>query len=80
MVDLVGEDIEVEEREGTKEEGEEEGINEETSRQKETTSNVWEHFTREKVYGKFKAQCHHCGKLYLGDSSEGTTHLHNHLA
>ena len=45
-----------------------------------TTSNVWVHFTRKKVDGKSKTQCHHCGKLYLGESSQGTSHLHNHLA
>ena len=45
-----------------------------------TTSDVWEHFTRKKVDGKSKAQCHHCGKLYLGESSQGTSHLCNHLA
>ena len=47
---------------------------------RKTTSNVWEHFTRKKVDEKFKAQCHHCSKLYLGDSSQGTSHLRNHLA
>ena len=45
-----------------------------------TTLDVWAHFTRKKVEGKFKAQCHYCGKLYLGESSQGTTHLCNHLA
>ena len=80
MVDLVGEDVE--EQEGIEEEGEQEVTNEDedTSRKRKTTSDVWEHFTRKKVYGKFKAQCHHCGKLYLGDSSQGTSHLRNHLA
>ena len=88
-VDLVGEDLEVEEQEGsqgTKEEGEgeQEPTNEEleldTGRKRKTTSDVWDHFTRKKVDGKFKAQCHHCSKLYLGDSNMGTTHLRNHLA
>ena len=82
MVDLVGEDLEIEEQEGTEGEGEQEATNEDvdTSRKRKTTSDVWEHFTRKKVNGKFKVQCHHCSKLYLGDSSQGTTHLHNHLA
>ena len=47
---------------------------------RKTTSDVWENFTRKKVDGKFKAQCHHCDKLYLGDSSQGTSHFRNHLA
>ena len=53
------------------EEGEEEPTNEDmdTSKKRKTTSDVWAHFTRKKVEGKVKAQCHHCGKLYLGDSS-----------
>ena len=51
-----------------------------TSRKRRTTSNVWVHFTRKKVDGKSKTQCHHCGKLYLGESSQGTSHLRNHLA
>ena len=51
-----------------------------TSTKRKTTLDVWDHFTRKKVDRKFKAQCHHCSKLYLGDSNQGTTHLHNHLA
>ena len=78
MVDLVGKDIEVEKQEGSQGIGEEDE-DEDTSRKRKTTSDVWEHFTRKKVDGKFKAQCHHCGKLYLGDSSQGTSHLRNHL-
>ncbi|XP_030949256.1 zinc finger BED domain-containing protein RICESLEEPER 2-like [Quercus lobata] len=81
-------DLEVEEQEGsrgspgTEEEREQEPTNEDsdTSKKRKTTSDVWAHFTRKKVEGKVKAQCHHCGKLYLGDSSQGTTHLRNHLA
>ena len=81
-------DLEVEEQEGSQgspgieEEGEQEPINEDldTSKKRKTTSDVWAHFTRKKVEGKFKAQCHLCGKLYLGESSQGTTHLCNHLA
>ena len=82
MVDLVGEDLEVEEQEGTEEEGEQKATNEDVdiSRKRKTTLDVLEHFTRKKVDGKFKVQCHHCGKVYLGVSSQGTTHLHNHLA
>ena len=81
-MDLVEEDLEVKEQEGTEEEGEQELTNEDldTSKEKKTTSDVWAHFTRKKVDGKFKAQCHHCNKLYLGESSQGTTHLRNHLA
>ncbi|KAK9981952.1 hypothetical protein SO802_035185 [Lithocarpus litseifolius] len=72
MVDLLGEDLEVEEQEGTEEEVEQEATNEDvdTSRKRKTTSDVWEHFTRKKADGKFKAQCHHYGKLYLGESSQ----------
>ena len=79
MVDLVGENLEIEEQEGTEGEGEQEATNEDvdTSRKRKTTSNVWEHFTRKKVDGRFKTQCHHYGKLCLGESSQGTTHLHN---
>ena len=75
----MGEDVE--EQEGIEEEGEQEVTNEDedTSRKRKTTSDVWGHFTRKKVDGKFKAQFHHCGKLYLGDSSQGTSHLRNHL-
>ena len=42
MVDLVGEDLRVEEQEGTKEEGEQEGTNEDvdTSRKRKITSDV----------------------------------------
>ena len=82
MVDIVGEDLEVEEQEGTNEEGEQEGTNEDVdaSRKRKTILDVWEHFTRKKVDGKFKVQCHHCGKLYLDESSQGTSHLRNHLA
>ena len=54
-VDLVGEDLEVEEQEGT--EGEQEPTNEDldTSSKRKTTSDVWSHFTRKKVEGKVKA-------------------------
>ena len=82
MVDLVGEDLEVEEQGGTEEEGKQEPTNEDldTSKKRKTTSDVWSHFTRKKVDGKVKAQRHHFSKLYLGESSQGTTHLRNHLA
>ena len=82
IVDLVGEDLEVEEREEIKEEGKQEATNEDvdTSRKRMTTSDVWKHFTRKNVDGKSKAQCHYCGKLYLGESNQGTSHLFNHLA
>ena len=79
-MDLVEEDLEIKEQEGT--EGEQEPTNEDldTSKKRKTTLNVWSHFTRKKVDGKVKAQCHHCNKLYLGESIQGTTHLRNHLA
>ncbi|KAL0007374.1 hypothetical protein SO802_008876 [Lithocarpus litseifolius] len=83
VVELVGEDLEVEEQEGSQgigEEGEQEGTNEDegedTSRKRKTTSNFWEHFTRKIVNGKFKAQCHHCSKLYL----DGSSQVRNNLA
>ena len=77
----MGEDLEVEEQGGIEEEGEQELTNEDldTRKKRKTTSDVWAHFTRKKVDGKFKAQCHYCNKLYLGESSQGTTYLHNHL-
>ena len=80
IVDLMGEDLEVEEQEGTEEEGEQELTNEEldTSKKRKTTSDVWAHFTRKKVDEKVKTQCHYCNKLYLDESSQGTTHLRNH--
>ena len=81
-VDLVEEDLEVEEQEVTKKEVEQELTNKDldTSKKGKTTSDVWDHFTMKKVDGKFKAQCHHCSKLYLGDSSQSTTHFYNHFA
>ena len=71
MVDLVGEDLEVEEQGGIEEEGEQELTNEEldTNKKRKTTSDVWAHFTRKKVDGKVKTQCHHYNKLYLDESS-----------
>ena len=53
-MDLVGEDLEVDEQEGTEKEGEQEPTNEDldTNRKRKTTSDVWEHFTRKKVDGK----------------------------
>ena len=51
-----------------------------TSRKRKTTLDVWDHFIRKKVDGKFKTQCHHCSKLHLGDSSQSTTHFCNHFA
>ena len=56
MVDLVGEDLEVEEQEGTEEEGEQKATNEDVdTSKKRTTSDVWEHFIRKKVDRKSKA-------------------------
>ena len=57
MVDLVGEDLEIEEQEGTEGEGEQEATNEDvdTSRKRRTTLDVWEHFIRKKVDRKSKA-------------------------
>ena len=43
------------------------------------TSDVRNHFTRKKVNRKSKTQCHHCGKLYLGDFKQGTSHLRSQL-
>ena len=55
------------EQEGTEEKGEQQPTNEDldTSRKRNTASDVWEHFTRKKVDGKSKAQ--------------GKNHLRNHL-
>ena len=62
-------DLKVEEQEGIQgspgieEEREQKPTNEDldTSKKRKTTSDVWVHFTRKKVEGKVKAQCHHCG-------------------
>ena len=67
VVDLV---VEVKGEEGEEEEEEEEDVHVngdedmDASEKGRCTSDVWNHFTRKKVNGKSKAQCHHCGKLY----------------
>ena len=79
MVDLV---VKVEEEEKEKKEAADVNGDEDVdvdASGKRCTLDVWEHFTRRKVNGKPKTQCHHCGKLYLGDPKQGTSHLCGHL-
>lgn len=43
------------------------------------TSVVWKDFKKVKVCGDVKAECLHCHKRLGGKSSNGTSHLHDHL-
>jgi hypothetical protein len=43
------------------------------------TSVVWKEFKKVKVCGNVKAQCLHCHKQLGGKSTNGTSHLHDHL-
>ncbi|XP_040376322.1 uncharacterized protein LOC121053458 [Oryza brachyantha] len=43
------------------------------------TSVVWKDFKRVKVCGDVKAECLHCHKRLGGKSTNGTSHLHDHL-
>ena len=40
---------------------------------------VWNHFKRQKVDGKWKAICNYCAKSRLGDTRQGTSHLRSHF-
>ncbi|KAL8470747.1 hypothetical protein ACS0TY_033349 [Phlomoides rotata] len=43
------------------------------------TSVVWNHFKRQQIKGKWKAECSYCKKQLGGDTKNGTRHLHDHL-
>jgi hypothetical protein len=43
------------------------------------TSVVWKDFKKVKVCGNVKAQCLHCHKQLGGKSTNGTSHIHDHL-
>uniref|UniRef100_A0A2N9E8Y2 BED-type domain-containing protein n=1 Tax=Fagus sylvatica TaxID=28930 RepID=A0A2N9E8Y2_FAGSY len=55
-----------------------EDIQEGVSKRKRTSA-VWNHFKLKTVEGKMKAQCNYCKKHLLGESKQGTNHLHTHL-
>ncbi|KAJ1432172.1 Zinc finger, BED-type [Sesbania bispinosa] len=50
----------------------------ELNRRKQT-SDVWNHFKRQKIDDKWKAICNYCGSKLLGEAKQGTTHLRNHF-
>ena len=41
-------------------------------------SSMWNHFTKRKIDGVFKAVCNYCSRHLGRDSKNGTRHLHNH--
>ncbi|CAK8530336.1 unnamed protein product [Lathyrus sativus] len=43
------------------------------------TSEVWNHFKRQKIDGKLKAICNYCGAKLLGAPKQGTSHLKSHI-
>lgn len=43
------------------------------------TSPVWEHFERLTVNGEKKAKCVHCDKMLSANTTNGTSHLKDHL-
>ena len=43
------------------------------------TSEVWNHFKRQKIDGKMKAICNYCGAKLLGVPNQGTSHLKSHV-
>ncbi|CAN0892056.1 hypothetical protein LINGRAPRIM_LOCUS131 [Linum grandiflorum] len=43
------------------------------------TSEVWLHFSRVRVDGVMKARCKYCRKLLGGETSNGISHLRNHM-
>ncbi|WOL08977.1 hypothetical protein Cni_G17730 [Canna indica] len=49
----------------------------ETSKRR-LTSDVWNHFKRQKIDGKLKAICNYCKKKLMGDPRQGTSHLRLH--
>ncbi|KAJ1394060.1 Zinc finger, BED-type [Sesbania bispinosa] len=53
--------------------------NEMEANRRKQTSDVWNHFKRQKIEGKWKAICNYCGSKLLGEAKQGTTHLRNHF-
>lgn len=43
------------------------------------TSEAWKHFKREKIDDKWKAICKYCDRKLLGETKQGTKHLHDHI-
>ena len=39
---------------------------------------MWNYFKKKNIDGKVKAQCNYCGRLMVGDSTSGMTHLKLH--
>ena len=48
-------------------------------KKRQTTSSIWNDFTKIRVDGVPKAKCNHCKKVYLNRSKDGTSHLRAHL-
>ena len=42
-------------------------------------SDIWNHFKRQKVDGKWKGICNYWAKSLLGDAKHGTSHLRSHF-
>ena len=42
-------------------------------------SKAWLHFKRQKIDDKWKAICKYCDKKLLGETRQGTKHLHDHI-
>jgi hypothetical protein len=57
-------------------EGEEE---EELGTKRKLTSPVWKEFKRVKYMGVVRAKCNYCSNALSGTTSNGTSHLHDHL-
>ncbi|XP_062075841.1 zinc finger BED domain-containing protein DAYSLEEPER-like [Humulus lupulus] len=49
------------------------------STKRKRTSPAWDHFTLQKIDGKLKVVCNHCGRKLGGESSNGTKHLFAHV-
>ncbi|XP_062103613.1 zinc finger BED domain-containing protein RICESLEEPER 2-like [Humulus lupulus] len=54
-------------------------VNESRGIKRKKTSPAWDHFTLQKIDGKLKAVCNHCGRKLVGESSKGTKHLLLHM-
>jgi len=50
-----------------------------TVNSKRLLSDVWNHFKKQKVDGKWKAICNYCAKSLLSDAKQGTSHLRSHF-
>ena len=40
---------------------------------------MWNHFTRERIDGKWIAICNYCKSKLFGDPEQGTSHLRDHF-